>query len=142
MEENKKSKIEATIKTMLYKQAKDKITKEEEELSYRKLHNLLEYKLKKENKSIPNGLSYATNYYYKKHKQNIRAKLRRVKQNKYITKALEYMAVIGMSPSTVLMWSLPPIHTSRFPLEFCFIPTPHSFDIRDSISCVVCISFC
>ena len=85
MEENKKSKIEATIKTMLYKQAKDKITKEEEELSYRKLHNLLEYKLKKENKSIPNGLSYATNYYYKKHKQNIRAKLRRVKQNKYIT---------------------------------------------------------
>ena len=25
------------------------------------------------------------NYYYKKHKQNIRAKLRRVKQNKYIT---------------------------------------------------------
>ena len=30
MEENKKSKIEATIKTMLYKQAKDKITKEEE----------------------------------------------------------------------------------------------------------------
>ena len=39
MEENKKSKIEATIKTMLYKQAKDKIIKEEEELSYRKLHN-------------------------------------------------------------------------------------------------------
>lgn len=64
MEENKKSKIEATIKTMLYKQAKDKITKEEEELSYRKLHNLLEYKLKKENKPIPNGLSYATNYYF------------------------------------------------------------------------------
>ena len=85
MEENKKSKIEATIKTMLYKQAKDKIIKEEEELSYRKLHNLLEYKLKKENKPIPDSLSYATNYYYKKHKQNIRAKLRRVKQNKYIT---------------------------------------------------------
>ena len=70
---------------MLYKQAKDKIIKEEEELSYRKLHNLLEYKLKKENKPIPDSLSYATNYYYKKHKQNIRAKLRRVKQNKYIT---------------------------------------------------------
>ena len=85
MEENKKSKIEATIKTMLYKQAKDKIIKEEEELSYRKLHNLLEYKLKKENKPNPDSLSYATNYYYKKHKQNIRAKLRRVKQNKYIT---------------------------------------------------------
>jgi hypothetical protein len=85
MDENKNSKIETTIKTMLYKQAKDKITKEEEELSYRKLHNLLEYKLKKENKPIPNGLSFATNYYYKKHKQNIRAKLRRVKQNKYIT---------------------------------------------------------
>ena len=85
MEENKKSKIEATIKTMLYKQAKDKIIKEEEELSYRKLHNLLEYKLKKENKPIPDSLSYATNYYYKKHKQNIRAKLRRIKQNKYIT---------------------------------------------------------
>jgi len=85
MNENKNSKIETTIKTMLYKQAKDKIIKEEEELSYRKLHNLLEYKLKKENKPIPNGLSFATNYYYKKHKQNIRAKLRRVKQNKYIT---------------------------------------------------------
>jgi hypothetical protein len=85
MDENKNSKIETTIKTMLYKQAKDKITKEEEELSYRKLNNLLEYKLKKENKPIPNGLSYATNYYYKKHKQNIRAKLRRIKQNKYIT---------------------------------------------------------
>ena len=85
MEENKKSKIEATIKTMLYKQAKDKIIKEEEELSYRKLHNLLEYKLKKENKPIPDSLSYAINYYYKKHKQNIRAKLRRIKQNKYIT---------------------------------------------------------
>ena len=89
MEENKKSKIEATIKTMLYKQAKDKIIKEEEELSYRKLHNLLEYKLKKENKPIPDSLSYATNYYYKKHKQNIRAKLRRIKQNKYITNLRE-----------------------------------------------------
>lgn len=74
MDENKNSKIETTIKTMLYKQAKDKITKEEEELSYRKLHNLLEYKLKKENKPIPNGLSYATNYYYKKHKQNMESK--------------------------------------------------------------------
>ena len=73
MDENKNSKIETTIKTMLYKQAKDKITKEEEELSYRKLHNLLEYNLKKENKPIPNGLSHATNYYYKKHKQNIKA---------------------------------------------------------------------
>lgn len=85
MDKNQNSKIETNIKTMLYKQAKDKMTKEEEELSYKKLHNFLEYKLKEENKPIPNGLSFATNYYYKKHKQNIRAKLRRVKQNKYIT---------------------------------------------------------